>query len=144
MARARPNPRRAQIHRSYSVAEAAVRFGVHRNTVRNWIKGGLPAVTTGGGVLILGRDLRPFLERRQAGRRRTCGPGTLYCLRCREPRPPREGSLAAVQVTATSANVAAICGTCGARMHRRAALGKLAAAGFAELAIQAGGKAPSR
>jgi hypothetical protein len=144
VARGRLNPRRAQIHRSYSVAEAAVRFDVHRNTVRNWIKQGLPVVKTSGDLLILGRDLRAFGERRQAARRRKCGPGTLYCLKCREPRRPRLGSVAVVQVTVTTANVAALCEACGSRMYRRASLEKLAAAGFGAPTLQAGGLAPSR
>jgi hypothetical protein len=34
-----PNPRLAKIHRNYTVEEVANVFGVHRNTVRQWIKG---------------------------------------------------------------------------------------------------------
>lgn len=130
MARGRINPRRAKIHRSYTVAEAANLFGAHRNTVRNWIKGGLPVVKTTTETLILGCELQAFLARRQAARRRKCRPGELYCLKCREPRGARPGSLSVVQATPTSANVAALCATCGTRMHRRANLEKLAAAGF--------------
>ena len=138
MARARLNPRRAKIHRSYSVAEAAALFGVHRQTVRHWCKVGLPVVRTKGLVLILGRDLGPFLERRQAARRRKCGPGELYCLKCREPRRARLGTVVLVQPTATTANVAALCEACGSRMHRRASLDKLEAAGFRLGSLQAG------
>ncbi len=144
MARCRLNPRRGQIHRSYSVAEAAVRFGVHRNTVRNWIRQGLPVVETSSGLLILGRDLRAFHERRQAARRRKCAPGTLFCLKCREPRRPGIGSVAVVQVTTTTANVAALCEACGSRIYRRASLERLAAAGFSEPSRQGGGLAPTR
>jgi hypothetical protein len=38
----RPNPRLAKIHRSYTVEESATLFGVHRNTVREWVRRGLP------------------------------------------------------------------------------------------------------
>jgi hypothetical protein len=144
MARGRLNPRRAKIHRSYSVAEVAVLFTAHRNTVRSWIKRGLPVVRTSNGLLILGKDLRPFLEQRRAARRRKCGPGTLYCLRCREPRRPRRESVAVLRATTTTANIAAQCEVCGARMHRRASLERLAATGFGALPLQAGGLAPIR
>ena len=144
MARGRINPRRAKIHRSYTVAEAARLFGVHRNTVRNWIKGGLPVVKTSAEWLILGCELQRFLARKLAARRRKCPSGTLYCLKCREPRRPRLGSVAVVQVTPVSANVAALCETCGSRMHRRASLAKLSAAGFGALPVQAGGLEPRR
>lgn len=144
MARGRINPRRAKIHRSYTVAEAARLFGVHRNTVKNWINGGLSIVKTSREKLILGCELQAFLARKQALRRRKCPSGTLYCLKCREPRLPRPGSLAVVHATPVSANVAALCETCGTRMHRRASLAKLAVTGFGELPLQAGGLAPSR
>ncbi len=32
-----PNPRLAKIHRSYTVEETANQFGIHKNTVGNWI-----------------------------------------------------------------------------------------------------------
>src|SRR6516162_8070923 len=34
------NPRRVKIHRTYTVEEAARLFGVHKNTVRTWLKTG--------------------------------------------------------------------------------------------------------
>jgi predicted DNA-binding protein (UPF0251 family) len=52
-----PNPRLVKIHRSYTIAEAAGRCEVHRNTVRQWIKRGLPIINDGKPLLIHGRDL---------------------------------------------------------------------------------------
>lgn len=127
---ARHDPRRAKVHRSYSIAEAALRFGVHRNTVRHWIKGGLPTVRCGRLVLILGRHLRPFLAERQASRRRACGTGQMFCLRCREPRSALSGTVRAVAAMATSVNLAGRCAVCDARMHRRVRISDLQAAGF--------------
>lgn len=141
---ARIDPRRAKVHRSYTVAEAAGLFGVHRNTVRHWIKAGLPVVSAGRSHLILGRDLGPFLTARQARRKRTCSPGQLYCLKCREPQRPREGSVKVVSGGGPTANVAALCEVCGTRMHRRASLDRLAAAGFGAALADAGGSAHSR
>jgi hypothetical protein len=130
---ARLNPRRAKIHCTYTVAEVAAVFGVHRNTVRNWIKLGLPLIKTSCGTLILGRDLRTFHERRKADRRHKCRTGELYCLRCREPRRPIPGSLTIIGRTTATANLAALCEGCGARMHRHASLAKLSAAGFSDV-----------
>lgn len=141
---ARHDPRRAKVHRNYTVAEAAQLYGVHRNTVRHWIKGGLPVVCDGRTLLILGRVLSPFLKERQAQRRRRCGPGQLYCLRCREPRRPSEGSVRWLGTGQPIINLMAICGTCGARMNRRAGVAKLAAAGFDAPPSDAGGDGHSR
>ena len=52
-----PNPKHAKIHRNYSVVEIARRFGVHKNTVRNWLKQGLVTIDGRRPILILGREL---------------------------------------------------------------------------------------
>ena len=56
----RVNPNLAKIHRNYSVGEAAALLGVHKNTVRNWIKNGLPLCDDRRPALILGAELREF------------------------------------------------------------------------------------
>ena len=40
----RINPRRAKKHRAYTVNEMAELHGVHKHTVRNWLKKGVPAI----------------------------------------------------------------------------------------------------
>ena len=57
-----PNHRLAKIHRNYTVDEVANLFAVHRNTVRQWIKSGLPTTDSRRPLLILGRDLVAFLK----------------------------------------------------------------------------------
>ncbi|MBJ7409984.1 MAG: helix-turn-helix domain-containing protein [Phenylobacterium sp.] len=141
---ARIEPRRAKIHRSYTVAEAAELLGVHRNTLRHWIKAGLPVVCSGRRVLILGRQLREFLAQRQAQRRRKCGSGRLYCFGCREPRKPREGSVQWLDTGQPTVNLRALCGTCGARMNQRASVTKLAAFALQADPADAGGEPHSR
>jgi hypothetical protein len=126
------NPRRAKLHRSYTCAEAAAIFGVTRAAVRAWIKAGLPAIKTSGPVLILGSDLQTFLAQRQAVRRRTCPPGTIYCLKCREPQEPDPDTLTIVRLKPTSGNLRGHCLTCGSGMNRRVTLAKLAEAGFGQ------------
>jgi hypothetical protein len=121
----RPNPRLAKIHRNYTVDEVAKLFGVHKNTVRAWVKQGLPPNDDKRPMLILGRDLRAFLEARRAKNRRPCQPGEMYCVRCRVPKAPA-GHMADYQpVTETLGNLVAICPTCDAMMNRRVSLAKL-------------------
>ena len=100
-------------------------FGVHRNTVREWVKRGLPTSDDRRPMLILGRDLVAFLHARRAKNKRTCQPGEIYCVRCRAPRAPA-GDMADYQpVTATLGNLIAICSACEAMMYRRVSLAKL-------------------
>ena len=55
----RINPRKAKLHRSYTVEEASCLFGVHRNTVRAWMKAGLCPIDDGKPAKTLcGRVLR--------------------------------------------------------------------------------------
>lgn len=125
MARRNPNPRLAKIHRNYTVEEIAVLFGVHRNTVRQWIKIGLPTSDQKRPTLVLGRDLAAFLQTKRKANKRPCQPGQIYCVRCREPRNPA-GEMSEYQsLTATQGNLVGICPTCEILIYRRVCLAKL-------------------
>ena len=88
----RPNPRPVKIHRSYTVEEVARRLNVHKNTVRGWIRGGLPTIDARRPTLITGSDLRRFLEAKNKKRKQPCALGQFYCVRCRAPKAPPLGS----------------------------------------------------
>ena len=83
----RYNVRRVKIHRSYSVAEVARLLDVSKLTVMRWIARGLPLIERKRPYLIHGSDLRAFLLANRPARQ-PCGPGEMYCLRCRAPRRP--------------------------------------------------------
>jgi excisionase family DNA binding protein len=142
--RHRLNPRRVKVHYSYTVAEAAVLLGVHRNTVRHWIGAGLATIRVGGLILVLGDELRAFLVRRQAKRRVHCPPGSMFCLKCRAARQPPAGLVEVVAVTATIANLRGICPDCASLMHRRVSLACIADMGFGDLSPHAPPHAPNR
>ena len=125
MRKRHPNPRLAKIHRNYTVDEVAHLFGVHRNTVREWVKRGLPTNDGKRPMLILGRELVAFLTARRAKNKRTCQPGEIYCVRCRAPRAPAGDMVDYVPVTATLGNLVAICSACETMMYRRVSLAKL-------------------
>ena len=121
----RLNHRLAKNHRTYTVEEVARGWDVHRNTVRQWIKQGLPTIDQKRPLLILGRDLGEFLLARRHRRRRPCAPGEIYCVRCREPRVPA-GKLADYQpVTETQGNLIGICPVCDCWIYRRVSLARL-------------------
>ena len=125
MSKRHPNPRLAKIHRNYTVEEVAVVFGVHRNTVREWVKRGLPTNDDRRPMLILGADLVTFLRARRVKKKRTCQPGELYCFGCRAPKAAA-GEIADYQpLTATQGNLIAMCADCETIMYRRVSLAKL-------------------
>jgi hypothetical protein len=124
----RLNPRRVKLHRNYTVGEAAMLFRVHKNTVRGWLKSGLPPIDGRRPILILGRQLARFLHARREYTRRRCRPGQFYCFRCRAPRASAAQKADYLPITASSGNLRAICSECGTRMYRRVSLRKLALA----------------
>ena len=129
MRRRHPNPRLAKIHRNYTVEEVASLFDVHKNSVRNWVKCGLPTSDDRRPMLILGRDLVAFLQARRVKNKRPCLPGEIYCMRCRAAQRPA-GDMAEYQpITSTSGNLIGICPCCDSMMYRRVNLAKLVQVG---------------
>lgn len=116
----RVDPRRIKLHRSYDVGELATCCGVHKNTVRHWRSAGLEALDDTRPILFHGATVRAFLSARAASRKRPCPAGTLYCCRCRAPRPPAPGLVEFVAMNSLSGNIRATCAACGIKMHRRA------------------------
>ncbi len=129
MPKRHPNPRLAKIHRNYTVEEVATLFDVHKNTVREWVKRGLPTNDDRRPMLILGRDLVAFLQAKRVKNKRPCQPGEIYCVRCRAVQKPA-GAMAEYQaVTPTSGNLIGICPSCESMMYRRVNLAKLVQVG---------------
>ena len=119
MAKRRVNPNAVKLNRNYDATQLAVCCGVHKNTVLNWREAGLEPIDSSKPVLFHGSAVREVLRQRNAKRKQPCGPGRLYCLRCREPRRPAPGFAQYVAVTARLGNLKAWCDTCGTAMHRK-------------------------
>lgn len=125
MPASRPNPKLAKLHRSYTVEEIAKLYGVHRNTVRAWIDRGLPIIDQRRPVLVQGSHLAEYLKARRAANKRPCGPGEIYCLRCRVPRAPADGVVRYRPLSPTQGNLVGRCGCCDCGLNRRVSLAKL-------------------
>jgi hypothetical protein len=65
MGKRHPNHRHVKGHRSYTVEEIAGLFNIHKNTVREWVKAGLPTSDDRRPMLILGHELIAFLQARR-------------------------------------------------------------------------------
>ena len=132
----RANPRRVKIHRNYTVDEAARLLGIHKNTVRAWIKSGLQTSDARRPTLILGRHLSTYLYNRRKRRRQPCRPGQMYCVRCRAPKYPSGKIADYVPLSPSFGNLRGICPDCESFIHRRVSRKNLAAvAGNLEVSI---------
>jgi hypothetical protein len=108
------------------VEEIACLFGTHKNTVRAWVKTGLPTNDRKRPILILGRDLAAYIIVRRTRNKRPCQPGEVYCVRCRVPKRPA-GDMAEYQpITEKSGNLIGICPDCYSMICQRVSLAKLA------------------
>ena len=106
------NPNKAKIHRSYTVEEVASLFSIHKNTVRIWVKKGLPTCDDRRPLLVLGSDLREFLQQKRKQNKRKCKPREMYCMRCRAPRIAAEGMVDYDPITDVTGRLIGICPCC--------------------------------
>ncbi len=125
MAKRHPNNRRVKIHRSYTVDEIARLFGIHKNTVRQWLKSGLPTIDSRRPTMARGADLIAFLRMRRAAKKRRCLPGQIYCVCCRDPKFPAGRMVEYQPIAPKIGNLTAICPDCGCLINRRVNLAKL-------------------
>jgi hypothetical protein len=126
-----PNPNLVKIHLTYSVDEIARLLAVSKGVVRRWLKTGLESVEGPGITIARGCVLREFLRQRREKAKQPCGPGHLYCLRCRTPKEPANrkadlvrDDLGAARATSTG-NLRGVCPDCSALMHRRVNLHRI-------------------
>jgi len=125
MKKRHPNHRLVKIHRSYTVEEITCLFGVHKNTVRGWVKAGLAVSDDKRPMLILGYDLAAYLQARRVKNKQTCKPGEIYCVRCRAPKFPAADMAEYSPVTEKFGNLVAICPNCNSIMNQRVSIAKL-------------------
>ncbi|QBY02939.1 DNA-binding protein [Thalassotalea sp. HSM 43] len=120
------NPNKCKINRFYTVEEVSMLLDVHKHTVRNWILKGLAVCDDKRPVIILGKDLKAFLQKQRQQGKRKCKPSELYCMKCREPRIPDQKSIEFIKETNTKGRVIAACSHCNSSMNKYFKLDELA------------------
>lgn len=119
------NPNKARIHRNYTVEEVANLFSIHKNTVRSWVKDGLPINDDKRPILILGVSLRQYLQTKRLANKRKCLPFEIYCLRCRLPQKPL-GNMADYELSGSSTGrLIGLCPVCETVINKYFNLAKL-------------------
>lgn len=117
MGRKRPSGRQVKTHRCYTVAEAAQALGVARVTVRRYLKDGLPCLDDERPLLILGKELKAFLNEKRK-RKQSCRIDECYCMSCKAPRKPAFQEVEFHPTKGGRGNMRALCNVCSAVMHK--------------------------
>ena len=137
MAKRRHSARRIKQRRTYDVREAARAVGATPGTVRHWRKNGLEAVTGHWPLIFRGVDIIAFFKTRNAKRKQQCGPGRIYCLRCKAPKTPALGMADYLPDSSKRGALAGLCPDCSGLIYRRTSPANLmAAAGNLEVSIK--------
>ena len=111
--------RRIKENYTYTLEQIADLFGIDLMTVRRWVRhDGLARIPKIRPYMVHNSALKAFLHKRQSARKQKCGPGEVYCLKCRCPRIPEKGTGRATIQPNNCMRFQARCGTCGSKMNR--------------------------
>lgn len=103
---------RIKSNRSYTIEEAAEVVGVTTQTVRQWVREGLPLLSEKRPFLILGWQLKSWLKEREANRARPLKGDEFYCLRCKAPRKAAFGLMDQTTSRDGRPMMTGFCGVC--------------------------------
>src|SRR5579871_4202846 len=140
MANRRHSARRIKRRWIYNVRETAKATGATPGTVRNWQNHhGLQPLRDCWPPIFRGIDIIEFFALRLASRKQRCGPGRIYCLRCKEPKIPAMGRAEYRPDTARRGALVGRCPDCGKPIFRRSSPATFrAAAGDLAVSIPSG------
>lgn len=116
--RKRYNTHRIKLSYSYTVQEICELFGLHKNTVRFWIKNGLQPIDSTRPILIHGAVLKAFLDAKQKKRKQKCAFNQCYCFKCRCPQESTDRLANLTFKTDKIAHLSANCAVCNTLMNR--------------------------
>jgi len=114
----RANPMAVKAALTYEVGEAAKALGKSKATIRNWIRDGLPVMSSKKPYLIAGSEIRSYLRQKYQAQKTPLRDNELYCLSCRKGRQPINMQVFAISNAAGTLRLSGSCDHCGATASR--------------------------
>lgn len=120
------NTKLIKARNSYTVAEIANLFDTHKRTCFRWLEEGLKVVRENTNpLLIMGYDLKKFLQARQKARKTKLQANEYYCCKCHRAVKAKIGSEKVIKTGKTlgkqnieQLNKIGICNQCGSKINR--------------------------
>lgn len=104
---------------SYYVEQIADLLGIDVATVRRWMREeGLKRIPNTRPHIIHSTELKEFLDKQQAKRKKPCASHEAFCFSCQWPRTPKVGSAIITPLPNDCISFKAICSECGNKMNR--------------------------
>ena len=103
---------------TYTVEEAASALGVTSATIRNYVRRGLPIMTSRRPYLISGEALRAFLLNERVGRKRPLQDNELFCPSCGTGRRPFGLMVDLIVHSGKSRRLTGLCDVCDGPCQR--------------------------
>ncbi|MEM1086973.1 MAG: hypothetical protein AAGH90_04535 [Pseudomonadota bacterium] len=123
--RLKPDLRRITVARSYTIAQVATLLDRTPQTVRGWIRCGLPVLPETSPRLICGQELKTWLAAIWEAKKRPCAIDEMYCVKCRRPRRLKPETVKTSPLSSKTATVSGNCGACGTAMQQARSISKL-------------------
>ena len=122
----RANPMAVKSAISYEVGEAALVLGKTPATIRNWIKDGLPVMSSRKPYLISGAAIREYLRAKYKAAKCPLDPDQLYCPACHSGRQPLDMAATLSPLTARTSLLKGLCSHCSGTCTRMISTAKAA------------------
>ena len=119
------NPNRVCIDKSYSVQEIAELYGVHKNTIFQWVKLGLITIDKKKPYLIHGSVLKDFLQKKRVARKHKCKSDEFYCCKCRVPRKACGNVADIIIKNESKLSISGLCAVCNTVVYRAGSVKKI-------------------
>ena len=121
----KPDLRRIRTSKTYTLIEIAKTLDRHIATVRVWVRNGLPLLSDQLPILVLGSELKNWLQKTRSAKACICQPDEMYCFKCREPRKPKPETVTIIPRNEKTVSIKGQCEICDTRMNRAGSFTKL-------------------
>lgn len=116
-----------KMHRSYTVADICELYGLHKNTVLQWLKNGLQTIDDHKPAMIQGLVLKSYLKKRSQVSKKKCKVNEVFCMRCKTPVVPAENKVQFIPQKLKTGQLKGSCPCCGGLIFKFCSSNKIEA-----------------